>query len=112
MRLLFDHHNKAIVMKLGDKYYDMRRGELCSKPTNFSSLKPFNKEFKTKWESVSNIHLSAIKALNGEEIEYGYSFSFGKLRVYLIFDTQDCYQISGTFPLYFLKSFNHLIKTL
>lgn len=112
MKLLFNHNTKAIVMKLGDKYYDMRNGRLCDKPVRYSPLKPFGRENKTKWESCCHAYIESLYKLGGQPIEYGYQFDFGEIKIYLIFDTRNRYQISGKLPLYFLKSFNQLIKTL
>lgn len=108
-KLLFNHDTHSIVMQIGNNYYDMRRMQPCDKPTKFSKLRLFNKESKTAWKPNDLLDLEKVKSLS-TPVEYGFEFKFNDLRIFLVFDSEDNYQLIGKVPQYFLKSFNRFIK--
>lgn len=107
-KLFFNPNTKSIVFNHGKKYYDMRNGQEAEEG-KYPYLKPFDKEFKTKWiPEDSKLH-DNLTALGAESIEGGYKLSFkGKDKEILplfveVKDNQ--FRLSGKFPYYFLKSF-------
>lgn len=86
----------------------MRNGQKI-KEGKYPYLKPFNKEFKTKWVSKTSEFYNILNKFEAEQTESGYKISFkGKNKENLLLfieskDEQFC--LKGNFPYYFLKSF-------
>lgn len=112
MKLLFDHKSKTIVLQFKKEYYSMKDGKPCNKPESFSILKPFPREFKTKWIPMYKFNLLMLTLFNAEQIEYGYKICFGKSTLFIIFDDQDNFQLCGNFPRYFFKGFLNFVKNI
>lgn len=111
-KLFFNPNTKSIVFCHGKKCYDMRNGELI-KEGKYPYLKPFDKEFKTKWIPENSKLHDNLNTFGAEEIEFGYQINFkGKnkevLSLYIeVKDNQ--FRLLGKFPYYFLKSFSNLL---
>lgn len=111
-KLFFNPKTKSIVFNHGKEYYDMRNGQKTEEG-KYPYLKPFDKEFKTKWFPETPELYDALNALGAEQVEFGYKISFrGKDKEVLplfveIKDQQ--YRLEGKFPYYFLKTFSNLL---
>lgn len=113
MKLLFNPNTKSIVLNRGKKYYDMRNGQETEEG-KYPYLKPFDKEFKTKWcPETAELH-NNLTAFGAEGIEGGYKLSFkgkNKETLPLFVEVKDNqFRLSGKFPYYFLKSFINLLN--
>lgn len=86
----------------------MRNGQKI-KEGKYPYLKPFNKEFKTKWIPKTPEFYNTLNTLGAEQVEFGYKISFrGKDKevLSLFIESKDQnYCLGGKFPYYFLKTF-------
>lgn len=98
----------------GKEYYDMRNGQKTEEG-KYPYLKPFDKEFKTKWMPEDFKLHDNLAALGAESIEGGcYKLTFkGKNKeiLFMFVEIKDNqFRLSGKFPYYLLKSFLNLLK--
>lgn len=115
IEFLFDVNQKRIVALRNEIYYNMGDGKVIghlSIAYNIipKKLQPFKVENRTKWIPIDENLISQLKkTFPYEYIEYGIKFNLDGHTLWLIFDDQDNFQLSGRFPIYFFKG---LIKLM
>lgn len=96
-QLFFNHKTKTIILSNDGIFYNMQNGEKVEVKRKLPLLKPFNKEYKTKW-FPNNYNLINQTITFNEDLN-------------LYIEVQnDMYRLSGKFPYYFLKTFNKLLN--
>lgn len=108
---------KRIIALMDEIYYSMEDGRTIghlsiSYNILAKKLRPYKVENYTKWEPIDKDLIDRMRNLIPHElVEYGIKFNLDNNILWLIYDDQDCFQLSGHFPRYFFKGFIKFIRS-